>query len=140
MPLVRIHFHQGAPEPSVRAIADGVHAAIIATIGVPPGDRFQVVHEHAPGRMFADPAYLGVARSERPVFVQITRHAGRSDDQKRALDRAPADAPVAGAGVRREDVLVVLTENRSGDWSFGNGEAQVLDSGMRPHWAAPGSE
>lgn len=137
MPFVTIHVPQGTSEPAVRAIADGVHAAMVATIGVPPGDRFQVVHEHAPGRMFADPTYLGVARSSRPVFVQITLHAGRSDDQKRALYRAVADALAAGARVRREDVLVVLTENRSGDWCFGNGEAQVLDSGMRPHWAAP---
>ena len=137
MPFVRIHVPQGTPEPDVRAIADGVHAAMVATVGVPPGDRFQVVHEHAPGRIIADPSYLGVERSERPVFVQITLHAGRSDDQKRSLFRAIADNLAAGAGVRREDVLVVLTENRSGDWSFGNGEAQVLDSGMRPHWATP---
>ena len=135
MPFVRLHLPHDTPEPAVQAIADGVHEAMVATIGVPPGDRFQVVHLHPPGRLIADPTYLGVARSNRPVFVQIAVHRGRSADKKRALYRRIADTLHERAGVRPEDVLVVLTENDSADWSFGNGEAQVLDSGMRPHWA-----
>jgi len=41
--------------------------------------------------------------------------------------------------VRREDLLVTLTENGRQDWSLGLGEAQLLDEHlMRRHgWALP---
>lgn len=134
MPFVRIHVPQGLPEATLRSIADGVHEAMVATIHVPPGDRFQVLHEHAVGRLIADGHYLDIRRSDAPVFVQITLHAGRPPEKKRALFARIASELQERAGVRPEDVLVVLTENASADWSFGNGEAQALDSGMTPHW------
>jgi hypothetical protein len=37
-----------------------------------------------------------------------------------------SDHRQAQAGVRKQDVLVVVHENESPDWSFGNGVAQYL--------------
>lgn len=136
MPFVRLHLPQGFTEAQVRAIADGVHSALVSACNVPPGDRFQVVHEHPPGRLIADPRYLGVERSDRVLVVQITLHRGRPDARKQALYRQIAENLEAAAGVRPADVVVVLTENGSADWSFGDGEAQVLRPGTVPHWAA----
>jgi len=124
MPLVRIDVLAGRSADQLRAMGDGVHAAMVETIGVPPLDRFQVVTEHPPGRLVFDPAYLGIRRTEGVVFVQITLNAGRSLEQKKALYAAIARNLVAHPGVRPEDVLVSLVEVAKENWSFGNGVAQ----------------
>jgi len=137
VPFVRITILAGKPEAQVRAIADGVHQAMVEAIDVPLADRFQVVHEVPAGRLFADPAYLGVSRSADVVFVEISLHRGRPDEKKQLLHRRIADLLGAGGEVRPEDVFVILHDTGSADWSFGNGEAQVLKAGFRPHWAQP---
>jgi phenylpyruvate tautomerase PptA (4-oxalocrotonate tautomerase family) len=124
MPFVRIDLPAGQPAEHRRRVADAVHAALTSTLGVPADDRFQVVTEHPPGALVADPGYLGIARSANAVFVQLTLNAGRSVELKRAFYRAVADGLHASAGVRREDVFINLVEVRKEDWSYGNGEAQ----------------
>jgi phenylpyruvate tautomerase PptA (4-oxalocrotonate tautomerase family) len=135
VPFVRISLLAGKPDAQVRAIADGVHQAMVEAIDVPPADRFLVIHEVAASRLIADPSYLGVARSAGVVLIEISLHRGRSDEKKQALHRRIADLLAATGGVRAEDVLVVLHDTGSADWSFGNGEAQMLGVGFRPHWA-----
>lgn len=39
---------------------------------------------------------------------------------------------MAAAGIEARNLLIVLTENSLADWSFGNGQAQYLDSSPRP--------
>ncbi|MGO9543103.1 MAG: tautomerase family protein, partial [Terriglobales bacterium] len=46
MPLVRIDLQQGTSPAYRKAIADGVHTAMIEAIAIPPDDRFQVITEH----------------------------------------------------------------------------------------------
>lgn len=132
VPFARITVPEDWPESRVLAVADGVYRAMLATINIPEGDRFQTVVSQA--RRIADPAYLGVERSPDVVFVDITLVRDRTDDQKKALYRTLADDLHAHAGVRREDVFVVLTENSPIDWSFGAGEAQAVGSNFHAHW------
>ena len=120
MPLVRIALAQGRSPGERRAIADGVHDALVTTANVPADDRFQVVHEVPPNDLIWDPAYLGQARSAGVVFIQIVLNQGRTVAVKKALYAAIADR-VAAAGVRREDVLVNLVEVPKENWSFGGG-------------------
>ncbi|BDI30744.1 tautomerase family protein [Capsulimonas corticalis] len=124
MPLVRISLKRGKSDAYVQAVADGVHEAMTATIHVPDEDRFQIISEHEEGRLITHPSYLGIARTENAVIVQITMLAGRTTEQKQALYRRIAENLQANPGVRREDVMVVASENGADDWSFGNGEAQ----------------
>jgi 4-oxalocrotonate tautomerase len=124
MPLVRIDVLQGRSSEQLGALSDGVHRALVEAVGVPPLDRFQVIAEHAPGRLIFDPAYLGIHRSAGVVFIQITLNMGRTLDQKRALYAAIARNLVANPGVRTEDILVSLVEVVKENWSFGNGIAQ----------------
>jgi phenylpyruvate tautomerase PptA (4-oxalocrotonate tautomerase family) len=132
MPLVRITLRDDTNAATARAIADGIHRAMIATIGIPPGDRFQVIDTRSADAIVADPEYLGVTR-QNPVFVEITLVRGRSAEKKQALYRGVTDE-LAAAGVRPEDVLVVLHETGREDWSFGNGEAQLLDEELLKQW------
>ena len=91
-----------------------------------PASDGQIVIEHAAGDLIADPGYLGVARSEHPVFVEITLRRGRPAEKKQALYREIAQRMSATGLVRAEDLLIVLHENDLADWSFGNGVAQYV--------------
>ena len=124
MPLVRISLREGKPAAYRRAIADGVHRAMVETINVPALDRFQIITEHAPESLIYDPAYLDISRTDDVVFVQITLNAGRSTDQKRALFARVTKLLEESPGVRPQDVLISLVEVRRENWSFGNGQAQ----------------
>lgn len=120
MPLVRITLAQGAGPDRRRAIADGVHRALVETAGVPAADRFQVIEEVPKDSLIFDPSYLGVARQGPVVFVQVFLNLGRTVEVKRALYARIAEE-LAAAGIRRQDVLVSLVEVPRENWSFGAG-------------------
>jgi phenylpyruvate tautomerase PptA (4-oxalocrotonate tautomerase family) len=69
---------------------------------------------------------MGIERRD-VVFVQITLVAGRTDERKKRLYQEIVANLQADAGVRREDVVITLTENNRIDWSIGNGVAQLVD-------------
>ena len=83
MPFVRISLHASKSAIYRRAIADGIHQAMIETLGVPAKDRFQVVTEHDADGLIYDPSYLGIERTDDVVFVQVTLSGGRKPKQKR---------------------------------------------------------
>jgi len=122
MPLVRISLLKGRSPELRRKIGDAIHRAMVETIDVPQHDRFQLLTEHEPGDLVYDSEYLGIARTDQIVMVQITMNLGRTLAKKRALFRRIADH-LAALGVRREDLLVSLVEVAKENWSFGLGEA-----------------
>jgi len=124
MPLVRIDLREGTTPEYRKAIADGVHQAMVEAMAVPAADRFQVVTEHKPGNLIYDGKYLDVKRSDKVVFVQITLSTGRKPGQKRALFKRMAEVLEKSPGLRTEDLLINLVEVSWENWSFGNGEAQ----------------
>ena len=124
MPLVEISVSERRPPAERRKLADAVHQALVRTVSIPEGDRFQLVRTFAAEDAFIDPTYLGVARSPDFVIVRITLRQGRSNAVKRALYQAVASGAASAAGIRPEDVMVILVENDSIDWSFGKGVAQ----------------
>ena len=122
MPLVRISIHKGRSPELRRKLGDAIHRALVETIDVPELDRFQILTEHEPGDLVYDPGYLGIARTNDIVIVQITLSAGRTLGQKRKLFRRIADH-LAVLGLRREDAWINLVEVAKENWSFGLGEA-----------------
>ena len=121
MPLVRITLARGRSVEERRAIAAGVHQALVETAGVPPDDRFQSVHEVAPDDLLWSATYLGLERTEAVVFVQIYLNVGRTVEVKKALYARIAEKLAAAPGLRKEDVLVNLVEVPRENWSFGGG-------------------
>jgi len=136
MPVMRISLRADTPADTQRAIADGVHRAMVEAIGIPENDRFQIIERLPAEALIADPDYLGVRR-QNVVFVNITL-VPRSSEMKAALFAGIAKQ-LAKAGVRGEDVFVTLTENGRDDWSGGNGQRQLLDEKLlRQHgWIPP---
>ena len=124
MPLVRIDIAAGRDPGARRAIADAVHAAIVATYGIPERDRFQVITEHPAECIIAHDAGLGFER-RLPVVIQIFTQRGRSDESKQRLYAEIAER-LATVGVAGTDVFIGYVENSPQDWSFAFGRAQYL--------------
>jgi phenylpyruvate tautomerase PptA (4-oxalocrotonate tautomerase family) len=127
MPLVRISLRQGTSAQYRKAIGDGVHRAMIEALAIPPLDRFQVITECPTEGLVYDSQYLGVARSDAIVFVQITLSVGRKPQQKRLLYKRMAEILAEAPGVRPQDLLINLVEVSWENWSFGNGEAHYME-------------
>ncbi len=94
------------------------------TFDVPEDDLFMTVSEHDDGDFLYGVTYLGIARSDDLVIIQITAAETRGTDQKKALYRRIAERLAKDPGIRPEDVFISLVEVKRENWSFGFGEAQ----------------
>jgi 4-oxalocrotonate tautomerase len=128
MPLARIDLREGTSPDYRNALGDGVHGAMIEALAIPPDDRFQVITEHPPAGLIYDRTYLGIQRSDKIVLVQITLSAGRKPQQKRKLFQRMAEILAECPGLKPQDLVINLVEVAWENWSFGNGEAQYMDT------------
>jgi 4-oxalocrotonate tautomerase len=128
MPLVRISLRQGTTHEYRKALGEGVHQAMVEALAIPPDDHFQVITEHPPDGLVYDPQYLGIRRSDRVVFVQITMSFGRKPQQKRKLFKRMAEILAEAPGLPSQELVINLVETSWENWSFGNGEAQYMDT------------
>lgn len=129
MPLVRIDLVEGRTDDEIKALADTVQQVMIDVFAAPEHDRYQVIHEHKPGRIICEDTGLGLERSAGIVLIQVTEQ-GRDDEQKKALYAALAKNLERDAGVQPEDLIVSVVANTSADWSFGMGRAQFLEGDL----------
>ena len=127
MPLIHISLRAGKSNEYRRAIADGIHRAMVETLAAPEHDRFQVVTEHDADGLIYDPTYLGIQRSDDVVLVQITLSAGRKPPQKRDFMARAAALLADNPGLRPQDLFINLVEVAWENWSFGDGKAQYTE-------------
>jgi phenylpyruvate tautomerase PptA (4-oxalocrotonate tautomerase family) len=133
MPFVRISLKGNRSEKERLSIGDCVHRALVKAIGIPEGDRFQVITEHN-AELVYDPDYLNIHRTDGIIMIQITLASGRTVELKKALFKTVAEFLATERGFRKEDVFINLLETARENWSFGNGIAQHAD-GPPPHLA-----
>lgn len=126
MPLVRIDLRKGKSPEYVRAVGEAVHRAMVEVLDVPGRDHFQVINEHDAQHLIYDPAYLDVNRTDDVVFVQIVLSAGRDVAKKQSFYARVAELLHKKPGLRKEDVVINLVEDKREDWSFGNGLASYV--------------
>lgn len=124
MPLVRIALMHGRPQGFGKKVGNVVYRTMMDTINVPAKDNFQIITEHRPDELVYDAEYLGVARTDGVVFIQITLNEGRTVELKKAFYRTLATRLHQELGIRMEDVFINLVEVKKENWSFGNGIAQ----------------
>lgn len=122
MPLARIDLRKGKDAAYRQAISRVIYEAMVG-IGVPENDRFQLITEHDADNFVFDPTYLGIARTDDLVIIQVTWNEGRTVERKKAFYKAVADGLAASPGIRPQDVLINLIEVKRENWSFGNGIA-----------------
>ena len=130
MPLTRISLRQGKPAAHRKAILDGVYHAMREVFDVPEEDRFMVITEHDEPDFSYSKNYLGIARTDDLVLIQLTVSNTRTVEKKKALYRRIVENLTADPGLRPEDIFINLVEVLPENWSFGNGIAQyVADKG-----------
>ncbi|WP_411881986.1 tautomerase family protein [Polaromonas sp. YR568] len=122
MPFIRTNVHQSTSPAHRQGIVDGIHQALVESIGMPEDELFNLVSDYDAQQFFFNRTFNGMARSERPVVVEITLRRGRSDAMKRALYAAIARNLKANAGVAPDDVFIFMHENDYSDWSVGGGK------------------
>jgi hypothetical protein len=124
VPLVRVSLRKGKPAAYRKAILDGIYGAMRSAFEVPEEDRFMVINEHDEADFSYSKTYLGIARTDDLILVQITANNTRTTEKKKAFFRQLVDNLKADPGVRQEDVFINLVEVVPENWSFGNGIAQ----------------
>jgi phenylpyruvate tautomerase PptA (4-oxalocrotonate tautomerase family) len=126
MPLVRISLIKGQSPEHIRAISEGVHQSLVDTFQVPADDRFQLIQQYDHDAFIYHPDYLGIHRTDKVVFIDITASNWRDIATKQAFYKRLAELLAISPGLRPEDVLIVLSPNERADWSFGNGLASYV--------------
>lgn len=125
MPLIRFDIIEGRSDEEIAALLDAAHRAMVSAFDVPERDRYQIVHEHRPGRLIVQDTGLGIDRSDKVVVVSVTSRP-RSQDAKLAFYDNLVRELREHAGVNPQDIVVSIVENSDADWSFGHGRAQFL--------------
>jgi phenylpyruvate tautomerase PptA (4-oxalocrotonate tautomerase family) len=126
MPLVRIDL-RSRPDPTfAKRAGEIVYESMRATINVPERDNFQILCEHDQRHFVYDAQYLGIARTDALLIIQITLNEGRTTEQKQRLYQAIAEGLHRQLQIPMADVLINLVEVKKENWSFGNGIAQYV--------------
>ena len=125
MPLLRFDLIEGRTDGEMKTLLDAAHRAMLAAFKVPARDRYQIVHEHPPSRMIVEDTGLGIPRTDKVVFLQMTSRP-RKKKQKEAFYRLLCEELERSCGIAPSDVVVSIVENSDEDWSFGLGRGQFL--------------
>jgi len=121
MPFTRVSLLKGKSPDYLRSLSDNLHKALVDAFDVPPGDRFQAIHQHEPGELVFDRHYLVGPRSDDFVLFAIIAGRPRSAAVKAAFYQRLVALLAEGPGVRPEDVMVIINTTQTDEWSFGCG-------------------
>ncbi|UVM48110.1 tautomerase family protein [Pseudomonas sp. B21-015] len=122
MPFVRTAVIKGTGPQQRQRIVDGIHQALVDSIGMPQDELFNLVVDYDPEQFFYSRTFNRVARSDQLIVIEITMRRGRSDAMKRELYKKIADNLGAQAQVRPQDLFIFMHENDYSDWSVGSGK------------------
>ena len=128
MPFSRISLNRGKSPEHLQTLSDGLHRALVEAFDVPADDRFQAIHQHAPGELIFDRTYLGGPRSDDFVLIAITAGRPRSTEVKRAFYKRLVAILAEVASIRQEDVMVIINTTARDEWSFASGELSLIDA------------
>jgi phenylpyruvate tautomerase PptA (4-oxalocrotonate tautomerase family) len=120
MPLVTISILSGKSAAYIKAVGDGINSAVIETMGFPPDDRYQAIHELDSERLQLQ------ERDGDRVMMHLVMRTGRTDESKLAFYNKVVENLAANPGIPPANVAIAITENHDIDWSFRDGLAQFM--------------
>jgi len=91
-----------------------IHAALVDRWKMPADDLFQIFQVHTEGDLFYSPTFPDAERTDI-IFVQILAFNGYTPDQKQDA-AAEIVERLAALGIKRDNILIAVTENGDGDW------------------------
>jgi hypothetical protein len=117
MPLVQVDLPRAIFDAHSKAMSVEIQQAFIEALDVSASDKFQIFRPREDGEIVFDPSYGGVDRKSL-VLIQILMVHRYSVDLKRRLYRAIVTR-LQAVGIRKEDILIAVTENGFEDWYAG---------------------
>ncbi|CDX33121.1 tautomerase family protein [Mesorhizobium sp. ORS 3428] len=124
MPVAIFNLKKGRTPQSKRKMADAVQAAIVANLGIPDEDRYQLFREYDSDDYIHTEGYLGLSYSSKLLILEITFIQGRPDETKKALLRDINERLVATGEISADDIFITIHEVGRANISFGRGLAQ----------------
>ncbi|MFJ2646517.1 tautomerase family protein [Streptomyces sp. NPDC087420] len=121
MPFVNIDLLQGKSPEYLAAVSDAVHEALVEGLGMFPEDRFQVIHQLAPGELVFSRDFRGGPRSDNFIVFTITDGLDRGDNAKKVFYRALVRNLAEKPGVNPTDVFVKMLVTPPINFSFADG-------------------
>jgi phenylpyruvate tautomerase PptA (4-oxalocrotonate tautomerase family) len=117
MPLIEIDLPRAVFADHHAAMGAAVQTAQFDALGVPMDDTFQIFRPHEGDELKFDPAYNQVDRLGL-IVIRITPVRIYSVEQKKALFAGIVEG-LEQLGIRREDLLILISENAWEDWYAG---------------------
>lgn len=125
MPLLIFEVIEGRSEAELKTLLDAAHRAVLSAFEVPQRDRYQIVHENKAHHMVIEDTGLNLMRTRDLVVVRVIT-SPRAEEQKQRFYADLSRELKESCGIESSDLMVSITTNSKGDWSFGNGVAQYL--------------
>jgi hypothetical protein len=132
MPLAKVHLLEGQYDKArIGQLSEAIQNALIAVLGIPPDDFFQIHHVLPRDRYRHTPSFLGQEYSDDMILLELTFITGRPKETRLALLKSLNEKVVAAVKIAAADLVVLLYEVAGENASFGSGLAQ------RAHIAGP---
>lgn len=125
MPLLIFDVIEGRSDAQLQTLLDAAHRAVLSAFEVPVRDRYQIVHENKTKHMVIEDTGLNLTRTRNLVVVRVIT-SPRPEEQKQKFYAELSRELKESCGIEGSDLMVSITTNSKGDWSFGNGVAQYL--------------
>lgn len=125
MPLVIFDVIEGRSDAELQKLLDAAHRAVLSAFEVPTRDRYQIVHENKANHMVIEDTGLNLTRTRDLVVVRVIT-SPRAEEQRQRFYAELCRELKESCGIEGNDLMVSITTNSKGDWSFGKGVAQYL--------------
>ena len=126
MPFVRISLKEGKSPTFKKAVSHAVQEALTSIFQIPKNDMFQVIEETVAENIIYPDSYMDIPHTNEIIYIVITAKSGRTVEMKQRLYRNIAASIEQSTQHPMSDVFITMIENREENWSFGNGEAQLV--------------
>jgi 4-oxalocrotonate tautomerase family enzyme len=120
MPYVQISITEGKDRSYLDKLSGIIHSAMVETIDCPEEVLYHTINELKPNQMILKSEFRGMKRTADMIFIQMILKEGRTAEKKNAMYRKITEDLHKSLGLRKEDILITVTENSADDWYFGS--------------------
>ena len=121
MPLTRITVREGMSDARLQQLSALYHQTLVEVFDVPPEDKFQILEALPARALVYHPHYQTGRRDGDFILFQILAGKPRSTVVKQRLYERLAERLYADLGIYPDNLMVVIQQNGSEEWSFGRG-------------------
>ena len=121
MPLTRITLCEGMSDAHLQQLSALYHQTLVEVFEVPPEDKFQILEILPASALIYDPHYQTGRRDGDFILFQILAGKPRSTVVKQRLYERLAERLHVDLGIHPDNLMVVIQQNGSEEWSFGRG-------------------